>query len=325
MKLRFYSSITSAEVSWLWYPYIPYGKLTVLQGDPGEGKSTLILNVAALLTKGKPMPDGFKGSGPHKVLYQCAEDDLADTIKPRLVAAGADCGMVAFIQDDDRPLTIDDERIEKAIVNTEARLLVLDPLQAFLPQDADMQNAQRMRSVLRRLTAIASRTQCAVVLIGHMNKTAAGKSLYRGLGSIDIAAIARSVLMVERDPSDPDIRYLIPVKSSLAPEGVAIAFAFDRNKGFRWLGPCEFDLDAELQEETSKRSHAAQLLLRILERGEMESREIFRLLELEGISHRTVQTAKKDLDLEAIRKNGIWYWRIPAAITHSSEMENNYV
>ena len=131
MKLRFYSSITSVKVSWLWYPYIPYGKLTVLQGDPGEGKSTLILNVTALLTKGEPMPDGSKGGGPHKVLYQCAEDDIADTIKPRLMAAGADCSMVAFIQDDDRPLTLDDERIERAIVDTKARLLVLDPFQAF--------------------------------------------------------------------------------------------------------------------------------------------------------------------------------------------------
>ena len=265
-----------------------------------------------------------KVGGPHKVLYQCAKDDLADTVKPRLLAAGADCGMVAFIQDDDKPLTLDDERIERAIVDTKARLLVLDPLQAFLPQDTDMQNAQRMRGVLRRLTAVASRTQCTVVLIGHMNKTVAGKNLYRGLGSIDIAAIARSVLMVERDSSDPDIRYLIPVKSSLAPESIAIAFTFDRDNGFRWLDPCEFDLDVELPEETSKCNHAAQLLLRILEKGEMESREIFCLLALEGISHRTVQTAKKDLDLEAIRKNGIWYWRIPSAITHSSEMENHH-
>lgn len=325
MKLRFYSSITSVKVSWLWYPYIPYGKLTVLQGDPGEGKSTLILNVTALLIKGEPMPDGSKGGGPHKVLYQCAEDDIADTIKPRLIAAGADCSMVAFIQDDDRPLTLDDERIERAIVDTKARLLVLDPFQAFLPQDADMQNAQRMRGVLRKLTTVASRTQCAVVLIGHMNKNAAGKNLYRGLGSIDIAAIARSVLMVERDPSDPGIRYLIPVKSSLAPEGAAIAFTFDRSKGFRWLGPCKFDFDIEPPKETSKRDHAAQLLLRILEEGEAESREIFRLMELEGISHRTIQTAKKDLNLEAIRKNGIWYWRIPSAITHSSEMESDHV
>ena len=239
------------------------------------------------------MPDGSKGGGPHKVIYQCAEDDIADTIKPRLAAAGADCSRVAFILDDDRPLTLDDKRIESAIIDTKARLLALDPFQAFLPLDADMQNAQRMRGVLRKLTAVASRTQCAVVLIGHMNKTATGKNLYRGLGSIDSAAIARSVLMVERDPLDPNIRYLIPVKSSLAPEGIAIAFTFDREKGFRWLEPCKSDFDTELPKETNKRDHAAQLLLRILEEGDTESREIFRLMELDGISHRTVQTAKK--------------------------------
>lgn len=325
IELRYYSTIESAEVEWLWYPYIPYGKLTVLQGDPGEGKSTLIINVTALLTTGRPMPDGYMGSGPHRVIYQCAEDDVADTIKPRLVAAGADDSMVAFIQDDDNLLTLDDERIERAIFTSKARLLVLDPFQAFLPQDADMQNAQRMRGVLRKLTAVAAKTRCAIVLVGHMNKASTEKNLYRGLGSIDIAAIARSVLMIGRDSCDQNIRYMFPVKSSLAPEGVSVAFTFEREGGFRWIGPCEYEPDMDQSAETSKRDRAAKVLMDILGEGEKESREIFRVLELEGISHRTVQTAKKDLNLEAIRKNGIWYWRIPASLAFSSEMGSSHV
>lgn len=325
VKLRFYSSVESTEVKWLWYPHIPYGKLTILQGDPGEGKSTLVLNITALLTTGRPMPDGFQSGGPHNVLYQCSEDDASDTIKPRLLAAGADCDRVAFIQDDEMPLTLCDDRIEKAILKTRAKLLVLDPIQAYLPQEADMQSAQRMRGVLQKLNAIASRTNCAIVLVGHVNKDTAGKNLYRGLGSIDIAAIARSILMIERDTYDPAVRYMFPVKTSLAPEGPAIAFTFDHSIGFRWQGPREHSCGTGYPEETSKRGQAAQILLCILEEGEMESREIFHLFETEGISRRTVQTAKKDLNLEAIRKNGVWYWRIPSSITHDSEMEDDDV
>ena len=110
---------------WLWYPYIPYGKLTILQGDPGEGKSTFILNIAALLTRGKNMPDGFRVPSPQRVVYQTAEDNIADTVKPRLIEAGADCDMIAYIVDDDIPLTLEDSRIEKVIEQTGARLFIL--------------------------------------------------------------------------------------------------------------------------------------------------------------------------------------------------------
>ena len=145
---KFFSSIQTTEVEWLWYPYIPYGKITILQGDPGEGKSTFILNIAARLTKGKDMPDGFKTSMAYPVIYQCAEDNPSDTIKPRLVAAGADCSKVAFIVDSDMNLTLDDSRIETTIREVGARLLIFDPLQSFMVQDGDMHSASRMRSIL---------------------------------------------------------------------------------------------------------------------------------------------------------------------------------
>ena len=172
-----YSAVTEREVEWLWFPYIPCGKPTVLQGDPGEGKSTFIINITALLTRGEPMPDGCGSRDPYRVVYQRAEDDIADTIKPRLIAAGADCDRVSFIQEDEGTITVDDDRIEAAIRSEGAKMLVLDPSQAFLPQDADMQNAQKMRAILRRLTMIAAKTKCAVVLVGHMDKSVGGKNL----------------------------------------------------------------------------------------------------------------------------------------------------
>ncbi|NLT08833.1 MAG: AAA family ATPase, partial [Ruminococcus sp.] len=214
---------------------IPYGKLTLLEGDPGEGKSTFMLHIAALITQGQDMPDGYKVEKAEYVIYQCNEDDVADTIKPRLQSAGADCSKVAYIIDDNSSLTLNDQRITQVLEKTHARLLILDPFQSFLMQDGDLHSVGRMRTTLGNLAVIASRYRCAVVLIGHMNKSATGKSLYRGLGSIDIAAIARSVLMVTRDEDDPEIRYMIPIKSSLAPEGPEVAFRMNRTIGFQWL------------------------------------------------------------------------------------------
>ena len=123
----YYSNIEAKSVDWLWFPYIPFGKLTVIQGDPGEGKSTFVINLLSLLTKGLPMPDGFVPGHSYTAIYQCAEDGIADTIKPRLEQAGADCSKVAYIADSDVVLTLEDGRIESAIKETGARVFVIDP------------------------------------------------------------------------------------------------------------------------------------------------------------------------------------------------------
>lgn len=179
---EYYANVQTEPVEWLWYPYIPLGKLTVLQGDPGEGKSTFALNIVARITTGQPMPDGAPVTGKRVAIYQCAEDGIADTIKPRLQQAGADCERVAYIIDNDIALTLEDGRIETAIKDTHASAFIIDPIQAFIPPDADMQSATKMRSVLRKLANVADRNKCAVILIGHMNKGNGAKALYRGLG-----------------------------------------------------------------------------------------------------------------------------------------------
>lgn len=152
---NYYSNIAPKPVDWLWYPYIPFGKLTVIQGDPGEGKSTFVINLVSLLTQGKPLPDGYSIGRPCVAIYQCAEDGMADTIKPRLEQAGADCEKVAYIVDEDIALTLEDGRIESAIKETKASIFIIDPLQAFIPPDADMQSATKMRSMLRKLASTA--------------------------------------------------------------------------------------------------------------------------------------------------------------------------
>lgn len=313
VNFQYYSNVQETEVEWLWYPYIPYGKLTLLQGDPGEGKSTFILNIAALLTTGKAMPDGYRANSIQTVIYQCCEDGAADTVKPRLMAAGADCRKVAYIVDGEEALTMDDSRIEEALIKTGARLLIMDPLQSFVPQDGDLHNAVRMRSLLGSLASVAEKHRCAVVLVGHMNKSQNGKSLYRGLGSIDITAIVRSVLMVERDEDDPKIRYMFPIKSSLAAEGDAIAFKFDRRYGFQWIGPCvhkHFGVIGEEAQE-NKAETAERLLKSLLMEKDVPGIQIINHMAQIGISERTVNKIKKKLGIISYKVKRKWYWSLP--------------
>jgi hypothetical protein len=184
-KLIRMSDIETEQVHWLWYPFIPYGKFTIIQGDPGEGKTSFVLAMIALLTTGKPLPEGREAAGPISVIYQSAEDGLADTIKPRLEMSGADCSRVLVIDESDKELTLCDERLEQAVQETGAMLIVLDPLQAYLGDNVDMHRANEVRPVFKRLCAMADRTGCAIILIGHINKAQGLKSSYRGLGSID--------------------------------------------------------------------------------------------------------------------------------------------
>lgn len=311
---EYYSNITPKSVDWFWYPYIPYGKLTLIQGDPGEGKSTFVLNLAALLSQGRPMPDGSIIPEPGVAIYQCAEDGVADTIKPRLEQAGADCKKVAYIIDDDIALTLEDGRIESALYETGAKLFIIDPIQAFIPPDSDMQNAAKMRAVLRKLAKTAEKYQCAVILVGHMNKGSGTKSLYRGLGSIDIAAIARSILMISRDEQRPSLRYMYPIKSSLAPEGSAVGFSFKEGGGIEWQGRYEINtaaLSDTITVKTSKREKARAKMVQMLEQGDKPATTIYAALAEIGVGSRTVEKVKKELQVKTYRSGGCWYWQYP--------------
>ena len=208
LKIISMDTVQAEEIKWLWKPYIPFGKLTIVQGDPGEGKTTFSLWLASLLTQGKCFDEAGNliQTSPVNVVYQTAEDGLADTVKPRLMAAGADCSRVKVIDDSEKSLYMDDERLEEALRETKAKLLILDPLQAYLGDRVDMNRANEAREMTKKLGAMAERTGCAVILIGHMNKGSGAKAAYRGIGSIDFFAIARSVLLVARVPDDSTIR-----------------------------------------------------------------------------------------------------------------------
>ena len=313
VKMINMQDIVIEEVHWVWYPYIPYGKVTIVQGDPGEGKTTFILALISLLTKGEPLPESDVASEPIQAIYQTAEDGLADTIKPRLVEYGADCSKVLVIDDSDKELTLSDERLEEAIRQTGAKIIILDPLQAYLGSGVDMHRANEVRSVLKRLSGMAERTGCAVILIGHMNKAQGLKSSYRGLGSIDFQATARSVLLVGRMKENPAIRVIAHCKSSLAPEGKSIAFALDAELGFQWKGSCETTVDDLLcgNGDTKTKTMQMEEVLREMLFVPVAAEEVFAKAESLGISKRTLDYAKKNLGIISERIGDKWVWRLP--------------
>ena len=299
VKIIRMSDVKLTPVEWLWKPYLPFGKLSVLQGNPGEGKTYFAMHLAAACTNGKLLPN-MERMEPFNVIYQTAEDGLGDTVKPRLIEAGADLDRVLVIDDSDVQLTLSDERIEKAIIENNARLVIIDPIQAYLGADVDMNRANEVRPIFMRLGQVAQRTGCAILLIGHLNKAAGMQSLQRGLGSIDIAAAVRSVMFIGKLKHDPTMRILTHEKSSLAPPGVSLAFSLGDEGGFRWVG--EYDITAdemlsgiEPQRET-KTQQAKDLICTLLAGGKQVLSEDIDKAALErGIPGRTVRDAKREL------------------------------
>ena len=299
VKIIRMSDVELTPVEWLWKPYLPFGKLSVLQGNPGEGKTYFAMHLAAACTSGKLLPN-MERMEPFNVIYQTAEDGLGDTVKPRLIEAGADLDRVLVIDDSEVQLTLSDERIEKAIVENNARLVIIDPIQAYLGADVDMNRANEVRPIFMRLGQVAQRTGCAILLIGHLNKAAGMQSLQRGLGSIDIAAAVRSVMFIGKLKHDPTMRILTHEKSSLAPPGASLAFSLGDEGGFRWVG--EYDITAdemlsgiEPQRET-KTQQAKDLICTLLAGGKQVLSEDIDKAALErGIPGRTVRDAKREL------------------------------
>ena len=299
VKIIRMSDVKLTPVNWLWKPYLPFGKLSVLQGNPGEGKTYFAMHLAAACTNGKLLPN-MERLKPFNVIYQTAEDGLGDTVKPRLIEAGADLDRVLVIDDSDVQLTLSDERIEKAIIENNAKLVIIDPIQAYLGADVDMNRANEVRPIFMRLGQVAQRTGCAILLIGHLNKAAGMQSLQRGLGSIDIAAAVRSVMFIGKLKHDPTMRILTHEKSSLAPPGVSLAFSLGDEGGFRWVG--EYDITAdemlsgiEPQRET-KTQQAKDLICTLLAGGKQVLSEDIDKAALErDIPGRTVRDAKREL------------------------------
>lgn len=322
LKLIHMEDVVSKEVEWLWYPYIPYGKITIVVGDPGEGKTTLVLKLAAALSMGLPLPcDDYKEYEPIHIIYQTAEDGIEDTIKPRLEKAGADCSMIRVIDETDKELSMTDDRLEQAIIETGARLIILDPIQAYIGATVDMHRANEIRPVLKHLGIIAEKHNCAIILIGHMNKASGSKSTYRGLGSIDIQATARSVLLVARLRDKPNIRIMAHDKSSLAPAGDAIGFEMTEDNGMVCIGPYDITIDELLSGNEGRGKKKLDIAENFIKEyfginKVIPSNEIMMEAAKRSIKRNTLLSAKKKLGITSDKEKAedgtiYWTWIMP--------------
>ena len=309
----FLNTVEPQETKWLWEPFIPLGKLTIIQGDPGCGKSTLALNIAAAVTQGRAFPDmqSVVTCG-EMVLYQNAEDGLADTIRPRLDAAGADVRMVFTLDESQERLSFCDTELLHAIQIHRPRLVVLDPLQAYMGGYIDMHRANEVRPVLAMLSGIAERYQCAIVLIGHMNKMGGQSALYRGMGSIDIAAAARSVLLVAKHPQDSSKRVVMQIKNSLAEMPKPQAFTL-RDRKVHWLGDCDVTEAQLLSQPTEDHSALSRAILFLKEHlnaetPELPAHQLEALARAEGISKATLFRAKEQLRIKSLKRESRYFW-----------------
>jgi RecA-family ATPase len=327
------ADVEREQVRWLWTGRIPLGKVTVLDGDPGTGKSTLTLTIAAKVTTGSPFPDGERPE-PGDVLLLSAEDDIGDTIRPRLEAAGADLARCWVLPDvrpegkEPRPpeLPADLFLLEDLVKSKTAALVVIDPLMAFLSGQVDSHRDQDIRRVLASLGYMAGRTGAAVVIVRHMNK-GTGSALYRGSGSIGIVGAARSGLLVAPDPDDDGRRVLASSKSNLAkePEGLAYRIVEDELYGVArvtWDGASRHRANDLVrprvdEDQAPALAEAMRVLKEILADGPLPAGNVKRLAATAGVKERTLDRARQALGVIPRRKgfgHGAHYeWSMPAS------------
>src|SRR5215217_4277687 len=331
---RLLSDVEPEEVSWLWPSWLALGKLALVDGDPGLGKSAVTVDLSARASAGKAFPDGAECE-PAGVVLLSAEDGLADTIRPRLDAAGADTSRIlalATVPDEkrhDRLLSIPEDlaRIEKGIRRVGARLVVVDPLMAFLSGETNSHRDQDVRRALAPIAGLAERTGAAVLVIRHLNKASANNPLYRGGGSIGIIGAARIAFVVGKDPQDENRRVLASTKNNLAMSPASLMFSLEEAESgsvrVNWLGQSEVsakDLLATPQdrEHADARSEAVEFLNEVLADGPVAASQVKEEAEDAGISERTLARAKKVVGVMSYREGeigergkGQWLWKLP--------------
>jgi hypothetical protein len=324
------ADVDREQVTWLWPGRIPRGKLVVLDGDPGVGKSTL--TIAAKVSTGSPFPDGARPERGDVILLS-AEDDIADTIRPRLEAAGADlnrCWVLPDVHPEGEPprppeLPADLFLLEDLVKSKAAALVVVDPLMAFLAGQVDSHRDQDVRRVLASMAYMAARTGAAVLIVRHMRK-GAGSALDKGSGSIGIIGAARAGLLVAPDPEDEGRRILAMTKSNLAkmPEALAYRLVNDELYGAArvvWDGASRHTANDLVrarvdEDEAPALAEAVRVLKEILSDGPLAAGNVKRMAATAGVAERTLHRARHALGVTARRQGfgprAYYEWTMPA-------------
>ncbi len=334
------ADIQPEPISWLWPGRIPLGKLTLIVGDPGLGKSFLLVDMAARISVEAPWPDG--GTSPKgKVILLTAEDGLADTVRPRLDAMGGNPAYVVALKGVRRKgahgsgitewglnLAKDINEIEAAIEETGAIMVGIDPLSAYLGRTDSYKDAE-VRGLLAPLAALAERRNVAVVGIMHLSKDSQRRALYRAQGSLAFVAAARAVFVVTTDQDNPDRRLFLPLKLNVAakPPGLAFNIPYDPAGPSRLVwstDTVEIDVedalgDPQFPEDREEQRTAASFLWDLLADGDVLSKDVFRLARENGFSDKAIRKARGALAIkprrEGFGRDGRWYWGLPKVPT----------
>jgi hypothetical protein len=314
------SQVTPVPVSWLWPNRLALGKLAIFDGDSGLGKTFVALDLCARVTTGRPMPDGGAGPAAAPVLIFNAEDSVADTTLPRLKSFGADLDRVCFLDAGEEglaepwcfPRHLD--ALERHVAQTGARLVVLDPVVAYLDWQSNSNSDQSVRRALFPLAMLAARHACTILMIRHLNKNRGRWALYRGGGSIGFVSACRSAWLFGRDPQDPDRCVFAQVKNNLAAPQPSLAYRIAAGKAespdLNWLGTCEWTANELVgtapimpARGDRPRDQARELLTQLLCDGPRTSREIWAAAQEHGLAERTLYRAKQELE---IKTQGVW-------------------
>ncbi|PIR53000.1 hypothetical protein COU76_03425 [Candidatus Peregrinibacteria bacterium CG10_big_fil_rev_8_21_14_0_10_49_10] len=331
--------VIKEEVDWLWFQRIPKGKLTIIEGDPGQGKSWLSLAITSAVTCGTHFP----GQPPRKeiipadVLLLAAEDGAADTIRPRLEVMGANLERVSILlavkdsEGQERHLSLveDLSAVDKALSEGQYGLVIVDPLNAYLGTQLDTHKDAAMRGVLTPLTRLAEKYNIALVCIRHLTKSAREKTIYRGQGSIAYTAAARVVHLVGTSPDNKEERVMVCTKNNLCPLPPSFAFEISGTE-FKWKGEVDVDVERLLKADKDGRRTALENAMDFLSEALAErprpAKDVMADAEHAGISERTLKRAKKELNVQANREGGSkghWIWSLPVDVKESKSEEDD--
>lgn len=321
-KVISFKEIKAKPINWLFQDFLAYGKITMVQGDPGSGKTSLALKLASEFSNGIT-PYGEKLKKPIKTLLLLSEDDWEDTIRPKLNKMGARVGNVLSFkldrENDFTPLT--DERIEEIIKDEKIGLLIVDPIQAFLPDNVDMNKMSDVRPVMSHLINMANRNHCAVLILQHLNKNVQVKNVYRGSGSLDFNASARIVLTIMKPLKEVsksisrNLRYAQITKSNIGHDNQCLFFRLDDDKVIDWVMKEELS-EHELmlfQPNTaiSKKEEVMNFLKKKLAEGELPAGDLIKQITQElGVSIDTVNIVKRSIGVKSTKRGANWYWYI---------------
>jgi KaiC/GvpD/RAD55 family RecA-like ATPase len=324
-----FSNLGTMEIKkqeWVWKRWIPKGAITLVDGDPGDGKSTVITDLAARVSRDGEMPDGSIGASGN-VIFVTSEDDPQTTISPRVKAAGGDTSKIIFSNDFMLPRGLKD--LVSHVSQNPISLLVIDPLSGHVSSATSSE--QKMRSVLTGLSQVASAHNFGVVLVRHHGKTLGRRSITSGLGSTAIAAVARSMMMLKRSPNRPDERILSLSKSSLGVTATSLSFNLQDLDGVgvvRWLGESEFTSEDLLRPKASKQTaleEAIGFIEQELREGPRRREEIFEEAARRGISRMTLRRASEELQVVSAPREfqGPYFWMLQSETKEQASDEES--